>query len=263
LIDELRAAAAQGFREVVLLGQTVNAYREGNVDFGALLRLCAEVDGIERIRFTSPHPADMTDSALEAMRDCAKVAPYVHLPVQSGSDAVLAAMDRGHTVAQYLDLVARMRAYVPGLALSTDIIVGYPGETERDFEATLELMERVGFDHAFMFKYSPREGTRAFKLAETVDEREKSRRLETAIEAQELRARRINSRLVGTRTEVLVEAGAKRQATWLAGKNPQFKTVVFEPTDAAVGDLVTVAVESAGPHTLRGRQIAAASPPRG
>jgi tRNA-2-methylthio-N6-dimethylallyladenosine synthase len=197
----------------------------------------------------------MTETALEAMRDCAKVSPYVHLPVQSGSDRILAAMDRGHDVGEYLDLVDRMRACVPGLALSTDIIVGYPGETERDFEATLELMERVGFDHAFMVKYSPREGTRAFKVAETVPEHEKSRRLEAAIAAQERRAERINRALVGATTEVLVESLAKRQPGWLAGKNPQFKTVVFEPAGARIGDLVNVTIESTGPHTLRGTQI--------
>jgi tRNA-2-methylthio-N6-dimethylallyladenosine synthase len=164
-------------------------------------------------------------------------------------------MNRGHTVAEYLDVVKRMRDCVPGLALSTDVIVGYPGETVADFEATLALMEDVGFDHAFMFKYSPREGTRAFKIEETVPEREKGRRLEAAIAAQERRAERINRALVGTTTDVLVESAAKRQPGWLAGKNPQFKTVVFEPRGACIGDVVAVAIESAGPHTLRGTQV--------
>jgi tRNA-2-methylthio-N6-dimethylallyladenosine synthase len=169
---------------------------------------------------------------------------------------MLAAMDRGHTVAEYLALVDRLRVAVPDLALSTDVIVGYPGETQRDFAATLELMERVGFDHAFMFKYSRREATRAYKLEETVSEEEKTRRLEDLIAAQEVRAARINRTLVGTATEVLVEAPAKRQPGWLAGKNPQFKTVVFEPHRARVGDLVRVSIEAAGPHTLRGREAA-------
>jgi tRNA-2-methylthio-N6-dimethylallyladenosine synthase len=255
LVEELRAAAARGYREVVLLGQTVNAYRDGDVDFGALLRRCAEVEGIDRIRFTSPHPADMQESAIAAMRDCRKISPYLHLPVQSGSDRMLAAMDRGHTVGDYLDLVERLRSAVPDIALSTDIIVGYPGETEEDFEATRSVMERVGYDHAFMFKYSRREGTRAYKLGETVDEEEKGRRLEVLIADQERRADAINRKLVATTTEVLVESPAKRQPGWLAGKNPQFKTVVFQPKNAAVGDLVNVAIEAAGPHTLVGRQL--------
>jgi tRNA-2-methylthio-N6-dimethylallyladenosine synthase len=255
LLEELRAVAERGYREVVLLGQTVNAYRDEDVDFGDLLRQCAEVDGIERIRFTSPHPADMHASAIAAMRDCPKISPYLHLPVQSGSDRMLAAMDRGHTVEEYLALVDRLRAAVPELALSTDIIVGYPGETEEDFAATRALMERVGYDHAFMFKYSRREGTRGYKLGETVAEDEKGRRLEVLIADQEHRADAINRKLVGATTEVLVESPAKRQPGWLAGKNPQFKTVVFQPTTAAVGDIVTVAVEAAGPHTLKGRQI--------
>ena len=255
LLDELRAIAAQGFREVVLLGQTVNAYRDGDVDFGGLLRACSDVEGIERIRFTSPHPADMDSSTFAAMRDCPKVSPYVHLPLQSGSDRILATMDRGYTVAEYLDVVARLRDAVPTIALSTDIIVGYPGEELKDFEATASLMERVGFDHAFMFKYSPREGTRAWKLGETVDEVEKGRRLTALIETQEKRAARINEKLVGTVTEVLVESPARRQEGWLAGKNAQFKTVVFEPGGSGIGDLANVLVEAAGPHTLKGREI--------
>jgi tRNA-2-methylthio-N6-dimethylallyladenosine synthase len=259
LVEEARAIAHAGFREVVLLGQTVNAYRDGDFDFGDLLRACSGVEGIERVRFTSPHPADMTESTITAMRDCPKVSPYLHLPVQSGSDRMLEAMDRGHTVAEYLKLVERLRAAVPDLALSTDVIVGYPGESETDFRATMDLMESVGFDHAFMFKYSRREATRAYKLEETVSEDEKARRLELLIAAQEARAARINRALVGTTTEVLVESAAKRQSGWLAGKSPQFKTVVFEPRTAAVGELVRVHVEAAGPHTLRGREVAAAA----
>ncbi len=256
LIDELRRVADAGYREVVLLGQTVNAYRWGDVDFAQLLRRCNAVEGIERIRFTSPHPADMSDATIEAMAECEKVAPYVHLPVQSGSDRILAAMDRGHTVAEYLRLVDRLRKALPELALSTDVIVGYPGETEEDFEQTSRLMDEVDFDHAFLFKYSRREGTRAFDLGETVDEQTKTARLERLIAEQEERAARINRRLVGRTTDVLVEGPAKRPAGWMAGKNPQFKTVVFEPTGAAAGDLVRVRIESATSHTLKGRQVA-------
>lgn len=256
IVEELVRLAADGYHEAVLLGQTVNSYQHDGVDFGRLLRMCSEVDGIKRLRFTSPHPADMDDSTISAMADCAKVSPYLHLPLQSASDRMLKDMDRGYNVSEYRDLVVRLRRAVPELALSTDIIVGYPGESEEDFEATRSFMDEVGYDHAFMFKYSQREGTRAEKIAETVDEEEKGRRLTILIDEQEKRADRINKLEVGKTTEVLVEGPAKRQQHWLAGKNPQFKTVVFEPLGATVGDIATVVVEAAGPHTLKGRQLA-------
>jgi len=255
LLDESRRIASDGYKEIVLLGQTVNAYRDGDTDFGALLRLIAAVPGIERIRFTSPHPADMTDSAIEAMRDCEKICPYLHLPLQSGSDRMLREMDRGHTIKQYLDLVDRLRGVIPDLALSTDIIVGYPGETDDDFEQTSRIMANVGYDHAFLFKYSRREGTRAYRLEETVSANEKTRRLERLIAEQEERAARLHRSLVGHRTAVLVEAPARRQPDWMSGKNPQFKTVVFFPTSARPGDIVEVSIESTTSHTLKGRQL--------
>jgi tRNA-2-methylthio-N6-dimethylallyladenosine synthase len=197
----------------------------------------------------------MTDSTIAAMRDCAQIPPYVHLPVQSGSDRMLEAMDRGHTIAEYLDLVRNMRDAIANLAVSTDIIVGYPGETEQDFEATSQLMEQVGYDHAFMFKYSRREATRAWNVEETVPEAEKGRRLTRLIDEQSARAMKINQKSIGHTTRVLVESPAKRQPNLFVGKNPQFKTVVFEPTVAKPGDIVEVAIEAAGPHNLRGRQI--------
>lgn len=258
LAEELRRIADGGYREVILLGQTVNAYRHDDTGFGDLLRMAAAVPGIERVRFTSPHPADFDDDSLAAMRDCPEVSPYLHLPLQSGSDKMLTAMDRGHTIAEYMDLVERMRTAVPDIAFSTDIIVGYPGETEEDFRATAAIMEEVGFDHAFMFKYSAREGTRAFKIEETVSEEDKGDRLQRLIEAQEARALTINQAAIGRQTEVLIEGPAKKQKDWLAGKNGQFKTVVFEPLPGAapaVGDVVNVTVEAVTSHTLRGRQI--------
>ncbi len=260
LVDEVKRIATAGYREIVLLGQTVNAYDDGAVDFGGLLHRIAEVSGIERVRFTSPHPADMKESAITAMRECSKVSPHLHLPLQSGSDRILEAMDRGHTVAEYLRLVERLRAGIPDLALSTDIIVGYPGEADEDFEATSKLMENVGYDHAYLFKYSPREGTRAHRLEETVDDEEKGRRLARLITEQEARAAAINRRTIGRTTEVLVEFYAKRQTGWLTGKNPQFKTVAFEPRGAAIGDTVRVLIEAAGSHTLTGRQVYDALP---
>src|SRR5581483_9453355 len=251
VLADVRALAARGTREVVLLGQTVNAYRFGEVDFARLLRMVARVDGIERIRFTSPHPADMSGAVIEAMATEPKVQPWLHLPVQSGSDRILAAMERGYTVAEYLAIVERLRAAIPDLALSTDIIVGFNGEQEADFRATLDLMRAVGYDSAFTFKYSLREHTRAFRLGDTVSEEEKGRRLAETIALQERISLQRNRALVGERVAVLVEGPARRGGGMLAGKTPQFKTAVFAPAAAtAPGDIVSVRVESATAHTL-------------
>jgi tRNA-2-methylthio-N6-dimethylallyladenosine synthase len=251
ILREIENLANRGVKEIVLLGQTVNAYRFGEVDFATLLRMVARVDGVERIRFTSPHPADMTDGVIEAMASEPKIQPYLHLPVQSGSDRVLAAMDRGYCVDRYVALVEKLRAAIPDLALSTDIIVGFHGEDERDFEATLELMRKVRFDSAFTFKYSVREHTRAFKLGDSVDEAEKGRRLTEAIVLQERISLERNRALVGREFAVLAEGPARRGHGMLAGKTPQFKTAIFPSLAAtAPGDTVMARVESATAHSL-------------
>jgi tRNA-2-methylthio-N6-dimethylallyladenosine synthase len=249
VIQECAEMAARGVREVVLLGQTVNAYRHGDVDFGRLLKMIAAIGGIERIRFTSPHPCDMTEAVIDAMASEAKVQPYLHLPVQSGSDRMLAAMDRGYSVRQYLDLVERLRAAIPKLALSTDIIVGFHGEEESDFIATMELMREVAFDAAFTFKYSVREHTRAYKLGDTVSEDEKARRLSAVIALQESLSMASNRAEVGQIREVLVEGPARRGGGMLCGKTPQFKTAVFA-AEAQPGDIVAVRITSATSHSL-------------
>ncbi len=250
LLREIAELAERGVREVVLLGQTVNAYRFGEVDFGALLRMVARVAGIERIRFTSPHPSDMTDSVIDAMASEAKVQPYLHLPVQSGSNRILAAMDRGYTVEEYLRLVERLRAAIPSLALSTDIIVGFHGEERRDYEETLALMRTVRYDQAFTFKYSVRENTRAYKLGDTVSEEEKSRRLAEVIALQEATSLELNRASIGSVFAVLVEGPARRGEGMLSGKTPQFKTAIFPALGARPGDTIKVRVESATAHTL-------------
>ncbi len=251
ILREVRELGARGVREIVLLGQTVNAYRFGETGFGALLKMVARADGIERIRFTSPHPADMTESVIEAMASEPKVQPYLHLPVQSGSDRVLAAMDRGYTASEYLGLAERLRRAIPDLALSTDIIVGFHGEEESDFRATLDLMREVRYDQAFTFKYSLREHTRAFKRGDTVSETEKSRRLAEVIVLQERISLECNEVAIGRTFALLVEGPARRGNGMLAGKTPQFKTAVF-PAVAGVraGDTVTVRVASATAHSL-------------
>lgn len=252
IVDQVRQLAGAGYREIVFLGQTVNAYRDGAVDFAELLRRTNAIAGIERIRFISPHPSDMTEAVIDAMASCHKVCPQLHLPVQSGSDRILASMERGHTVAEYLDLVERLRRAIPGIALTTDVIVGFPGEEEADFLATCALMREVGYDSAFMFKYSARSGTKAFKWPETVCGEEKGRRLQTIIALQEERSAAINRTLIGSTTEVLVEGPARWRDGWHAGKSPQFKTVVFPADGTQVGDLAPVRVTDATAHTLIG-----------
>ena len=251
LLDQARDAVADGAREIVYLGQTVNAYHDGDWDFAELVRRTAELPGVVRVRFTSPHPSDMSERLIDAMAECPGVAPQLHLPVQAGSDRVLARMGREYTVAAYETLVVRLRTRVPGIALSTDVIVGFPGEDAADFAATEALMRRVRYDSAFLFKYSSREGTRAWKWDDDVPDAEKGERLARLVALQEATAAEINRTLVGTTVEVLVEGPARRPDGWSMGKSPQMKTVVF-PGTVAPGDLVRVRVESATSHTLLG-----------
>ena len=254
LMREIGELAARGVKEVVLLGQTVNAYRFGDTGFSALLKMVASIGGIERIRFMSPHPGDVSDSLIEAMATEPKVQPHLHLPIQSGSDRILAAMERGYTVAEYLALVARVRAAIPAIAISTDIIVGFHGEEDSDFEATTDVMRAVGYDSAFMFKYSVREHTRAFRLGDSVSEEEKGRRLIALIALQEEMSIARNRAMIGREFPVLVEGPARRGGGMMAGKTPQFKTAIFAVDTAAVGtaagDTVNVRVDSASSHSL-------------
>jgi tRNA-2-methylthio-N6-dimethylallyladenosine synthase len=251
LLEQVRAAVGAGAREIVFLGQTVNAYRHDGWDFARLLREAAGVQGVLRLRFTSPHPADMSEAVIDAMAECPAVMPQLHLPVQSGSDRVLARMARDYDVAQYDALVARLRERVPGIALSTDVIVGFPGEDADDFAATEALVGRIGFDSAFLFRYSSRAGTRAARWTDDVSDAEKARRLERLIALQEAISAARNRTLVGADVEVLVEGPARRPEGWMSGKTPQMKTVVF-PGPAAPGSLMTVRVNAATSHTLTG-----------
>ena len=255
VLRQVEHAAAEGFKEIVFLGQTVNAYRDGDVDFAELLRRADRVQGIERIRFTSPHPADMTDRAVEAIASCAKVCPHVHLPLQSGSNAVLERMRRIYTIEQYEALVGRLRAAVPGLALTTDIIVGFPGETDEDFERTREVMRRVRYDSAFLFQYSPRPGARSADWPDSVPAEEKARRITILIEEQKQASLEINLESVGAEVEVLVEGPAKRNPETWFGKTPQFKTVVFPHRGERLGVAIRLRVAAASPYTLFGEGV--------
>ncbi len=252
IVRSARHLAAQGIREVTLLGQTVNAWRDGDETFADLLRAVNAVDGLERIRFTSPHPSDFDPAAIEAMAACDKVMPYLHLPLQSADDEVLARMNRGYTYDGYRRLVDRFRAAVPDLALSTDLIVGFPGETEAQFERTLAAVDQIGWDSAFMFAYSARSGTKAHEWVDDVPAEEKTARLERVIARQEAVGAVTNAAWIGREVEVLVEGTAKRGNGWY-GKSPQFKNTVFacEPAPRP-GDLVRVRVTDATAHTLLG-----------
>jgi tRNA-2-methylthio-N6-dimethylallyladenosine synthase len=260
LIRQVRHAVAQGFREVVYLGQTVNSYHDGAHDFADLLRATDAVEGLLRIRFTSPHPSDMSDRVIAAIAECAKVCPQVHLPLQSGSDRVLQAMDRTYTLESYLEIVVKLRAAIPGLALSTDIIVGFTGETDEDFEQTVKVMSEVRFDSAFLFKYSARPDTKAWRWEETVSEELKGERLERLIALQQAISSEINDRWLGRTAEVLVEGPARRNSEQLFGKSAHFKSVVFPDDGTPQGTLRRVRIVAATPLTLLGEPVAERRP---
>ena len=258
VIRQVEHAAAEGFKEIVFLGQTVNAYRDADVDFAELLRRADAVSGIERIRFTSPHPADMTDRAVEAIGACAKVMPQVHLPLQSGSNAVLEKMRRIYTIEEYEVLVAKLRAAIPDLALTTDIIVGFPGETEADFEATRAAMQRIGYDSSFVFKYSPRPGARSAEWEDDVPEPEKTRRITLLVEEQKQASLERNAAWVGRDVNVLVEGASRKSDDHWFGRTEQFKTAVFRSAGESVGDLVRMRVAAASPYSLFGEGVSTA-----
>jgi tRNA-2-methylthio-N6-dimethylallyladenosine synthase len=251
VLAQVAVAVEMGKREVVFLGQTVNAYRVDGVDFAELLRRTARVAGLERIRFTSPHPSDVSPAMIDVMATEPKVMPYLHLPLQSASDRVLAAMERSYTIAEYRDLLATVRSRIPGLAVSTDLIAGFPGETVDDFLATESFLQEARYDFAYLFKYSRREGTKAYRRGDTMDEAEKGRRLRRLIELQEEIALQKNRAYVGRDVEVLVEGPARRTEGFVFGKTREFKTAVFPERSHRPGDVVTVRVESVTAHTLR------------
>ena len=254
IIRQVENIAAEGFREVTLLGQTVNSYDDGKLNFAGLLRAVCVVRGIKRVRFTSPYPKDFTEEVIQAIADLHQVCPSLHLPVQSGSERQLAAMKRGYSVREYRELVDRLRNSIPGLSLTTDIIVGFCSETDEDFRKTLDLMEEIRFDSAFMFKYSDREGTYAHKkMPDDVPEELKQDRLEQVIALQEGISLELNQARIGDRCEVLVEGASKRSHNNY-GRSDQGKIVVF-PQAAQPNQFVTVEITNATSHTLFGDRI--------
>ncbi len=264
ILAEVESLVGQGVLEVTLLGQNVNAYGVSFADpetprdrgaFAALLRACGRVDGLERVRFTSPHPAEFTDDVIEAMAGTPNVCPTLHMPLQSGSDRVLKAMRRSYRAERFLGIIDRVRAAMPHAAITTDIIVGFPGETEEDFQATLDVVRRAQFASAFTFQYSKRPGTPAADLPDQLPKAVVQERYERLIAVQEEISLQQNTAQLGTTVEILVAAGEGRKDTATArmsGRARDGRLVHFAPGAAAVrpGDVVTTVITGAAPHHL-------------
>jgi len=258
VLTEVAMLAEQGVREVTLLGQNVNAWRgqlpDGDRgDFALLVEYVAEIPGIERIRFTTSHPKEFTQRVIDAFAVTPKLVSHVHLPVQSGSDRVLAAMKRGYTVLEYKSIIRRLRKARPDICLSSDFIVGFPGEADCDFEATMRLVEDVGFDSSFSFVFSARPGTPAASLADETSAEIKLTRLQRLQARIEQQARHISDAMVGTRQRVLVDAHARRSASELSGRTDNNRVVNFPGPASLIGRFVDVVITEALPHSLRGR----------
>ena len=250
IVAEANALVEAGAREIVLLGQNVNAWSDGDRGLAELIRALATIDGLERIRYTTSHPADMTDELIAAHGEVAKLMPYLHLPVQSGSDRILKAMNRSHSTDSYLATVAKMRAARPDIALSGDFIVGFPGETEEDFEATLRIVDEVRYASAYSFKYSARPGTPAAVMEDQIPREvmeERLRRLQERLTANSVA---FNQSKVGTDTSILIDRKGRREGQMI-GKSPWLQSVHVE-TSSAIGDILDVTLLAAGPNSMAG-----------
>lgn len=253
IVDEVGQLSARGFKEVTLLGQNVNSYLDGENDFADLLAACAEVDRTIRIRFTTSHPQDLSDKLLYTIAENSNICNYIHLPVQSGSNRILELMNRTYTIENYLNLIERARKIIPGVSFSTDIIAGFPTETYEDHVMTLDVMRRVKYDGAYMFKYSPREGTKAFRMQDDVSEEQKSKRLQEIIDLQQQISYEINQKLIGTEEIVLVEGKSRKSDQFLAGRTDTNKVVIFPLAENVnEGDYVKVVISKATQATLFG-----------
>ncbi|MCP5090558.1 MAG: tRNA (N6-isopentenyl adenosine(37)-C2)-methylthiotransferase MiaB, partial [Gammaproteobacteria bacterium] len=260
VIAEVASLAKQGVCEVNLLGQNVNAYRgpmhDGAIaDLATLIYYIAAIDGIERIRFTTSHPVEFTDSLIQAYAEVPKLASYLHLPVQHGSDRILAAMKRGHTILEYKQKIRKLREARPGISLSSDFIVGFPGETDKDFEALMNLIADIGFDQSFNFIYSARPGTPAASLADETPMQLKKQRLQILQARINQQAMEISRRMVGTTQRVLVEKTSKKSDSQVAGRTENNRWVNFDADPSYIGRFVDVDITEALPNSLRGRLV--------
>jgi tRNA-2-methylthio-N6-dimethylallyladenosine synthase len=250
VVAEAEALVDAGAREIVLLGQNVNAWSDDGRGLADLIRLLAKIDGLERIRYTTSHPADMSDELIAAHGAVAKLMPYLHLPVQSGSNRILKAMNRSHSVETYLRLLERMRAARPDIALSGDFIVGFPGETEADFEATLSIVDEVRYASAYSFKYSARPGTPAASMEDQIPRVLMEERLQRLLDRINTHRMAFNQSKVGASTQILIERKG-RHGSQMIGKSPWLQSVHVE-SDARPGDLIDVALVAAGPNSMTG-----------
>ena len=255
VVREVEQLVVQGFREVTLLGQNVNSYRDEKNDFADLLSAVAGVDPNLRVRFTTSHPKDLSDKLIDTIASRNNICKYIHLPVQSGSDRVLSAMNRTYTRKHYLGLVEKIRARIPGVALSTDVIAGFPTETENEHRETLSLLDEVGYDGAYMFKYSPREGTPAYKLGDDISEDVKKERLNDIIALQQKISGERNQSLVGRTLQVMVDGPSKKSRAHLSGRTDTNKTVIFPMRLLKPGDLTDVTIARASSATLFGEGV--------
>jgi tRNA-2-methylthio-N6-dimethylallyladenosine synthase len=255
ILREVEELALKGYKEVTLLGQNVNSYGKGEkekIDFTDLLVLVNQVENLRRVRFTTSHPKDLSDKLIEKMAELDKVCEHLHLPVQSGSNKILSRMKRGYTREHYKNLVNKLRQAIPEIALTTDIIVGFPGEKEKDFQDTLELVETVGFDGAFTFCYSPLKGTEAVRLKERIPEKISGQRLRRLIELQQAILLRKNESLLGKEVEIMVEGISKKSSDELQGRTRTNKMVVFKGRKELIGNIISVKIVASGCWALRG-----------
>jgi tRNA-2-methylthio-N6-dimethylallyladenosine synthase len=250
-MDEVKQLADSGFKEITLLGQNVNSYRDGENDFADLLAACAEVDRTMRIRFTTSHPQDLSDKLLITIAEHQNICNYIHLPVQSGSDRILELMNRTYTIDHYLKLIEKARKIIPGVSFSTDIISGFPTETYEDHVMTLDIMREVRYDGAYMFKYSPREGTKAYRMKDDVSEETKSNRLHEIIDLQQQISFEKNQELLGTEEIIMVEGLSRKSDEFYAGRTDTNKVVIFpKKNEIAKGNYVRVKINKATHATL-------------
>ncbi|MDH7603708.1 MAG: tRNA (N6-isopentenyl adenosine(37)-C2)-methylthiotransferase MiaB [Melioribacter sp.] len=253
VVEEIKKLSQRGFKEVTLLGQNVNSYKDGNYDFADLLAACASVDKNMRIRFTTSHPQDLSDKLLYTIAEHENICNYIHLPVQSGSNRILELMNRTYTIEHYLNLIDKARKIIPGVSFSTDIIAGFPTETEEDHKMTLNVMKQVKYDGAYMFKYSPREGTKAYNMKDDVPEEIKLRRLNEIIELQQQISYEINQQLINKEEVILVEGFSKKSEEFLSGRTDTNKVVVIPKKESIkIGDYVRVKINRATSATLFG-----------
>lgn len=258
IIDEVKKLADHGIKEITLLGQNVNSYGKtlGNgMNFSALIKKIGQVSGLKRIRFTTSHPRDLSMELINCFAEEEKLCEHIHLPVQSGSNRLLALMNRGYTVEEYMKKVEHLRKICPQISITSDIIVGFPGETQKDYQETIDMMEKIRFDSTFSFKYSERKGTAAQKLEAKVDECEKQRRLKYLQELQNRHMQESNTRLEGSCQELLVEGGSKNSENDLMGRTRSWKIVNFKSERNLAGKLLNVTITKAYLHSLRGKLI--------